>query len=92
MHGVKQNQPSQEFVTRVKLVALGALEGSRQVTVVTDGRGLLLSHRCEAVCSPGIQDKGSRNLPEAKESLPPQPAADPAGEPTALSLCSKHTK
>lgn len=37
MRGAKQNQPSQEFVTRVKLVTLGALEGSWQVTVVTDG-------------------------------------------------------
>lgn len=71
MHGVKQNQPSQEFVTRVKLVALGALEGSRQVTVVTDGRGLLLSHRCEAVCSSGIQDKGSRICQKPKSPFPP---------------------
>lgn len=71
MHGVKQNQPSQGFVTRVKLVTLGASEGSRQVTVVTDGRGLLLSHCCEAVCWSGIQDKGSRNLPEVTESLHP---------------------
>lgn len=56
---MKQTQPvkeSKELVTRVKLVTLGGLEGTRLLRVVSDGSEPLLSCCCGAGSK--VWDKG----------------------------------